>query len=151
MTPAAAVVTLAAMPNTPEPEPAAAPPAKGKPFFSDPENAKRARQIQAARHAEKRRLLQDLVELALAASSVTDFASVSLVHVREHIARLDGLLAQELKANAPRAAALRDLAHARKALADQERQLAGRPLPGSLRPSTRAPQVQQRAPMLPPE
>lgn len=57
------------------------------------------------------------------------YVSNQLVYVRAHIARVDKLLEKETDA-----LSLDRLARARNTLAEQERILAGRPLPGALRP-----------------
>ncbi len=64
------------------------------------------------------------------AMDADDFASRRLMRVREQLQRLDDLAALAVEPKA-----LKELADATTRLAEQERILAGRPLPGSRRPS----------------
>ena len=66
------------------------------------------------------------------------FAEESLTRVQRHVRKLQGLIDAELDGDcdAPR---LKQLSDALSRLAEIERQLAGRPLPGSLRPKAEKP------------
>ena len=101
-----------------------------RPYFTK-ENAREfaARGLQKRReNAEKRRQAIEAEERAKIV--VTDcYISDTLLHVREQIKRLGGMIAKEKDAQC-----LDRLASAYAKLSDQERILSGRPMPGSLRP-----------------
>jgi hypothetical protein len=73
---------------------------------------------------------QPMTAVAAQTTAADDFSSLRLVRVREELTRLDKLLKAETDP-----VKLDKLASALSRLAEQERQLAGRPLPGSLRPT----------------
>jgi len=105
----------------------------------------------AAQAARRRKAKEDAARFLAGepagAQYESDFPSRRLVRVREHLDRLDLLLST---AKDPKV--LRDLAEAAAKLQTQERELAGRPLPGSRRPPREEPirQLTTRPRGLPP-
>lgn len=79
-----------------------------------------------------------------------DFGSLLLANTRAHCHNLNQVLATELCRRRPDATKLDRLASALERLAELERRLAGRPMPGSLRPSAPAtPPPAPRPPAIP--
>jgi hypothetical protein len=99
---------------------------RGRHPFDDADFARNAAAIGVAVRRLKAKQVAELIETALAAADDVDFALLSLASVREQIIRLDAISKQTTKAND-----LRDLALARRSLQDQERVLAGRPMPSA--------------------
>lgn len=84
--------------------------------------------------------------LAQAAGSTDDYQAKRLVRVRAQLDTLDARLEAELRAAKPDSRRIKDICDAQTRLAEQERQLSGRPLPGSRRPAPdRAERRQGRA------
>lgn len=102
------------------------------PLFTT-ENARemQARAVEARRRNAELREAERLAALVAAqtAPPASDYVAARLMRVREHIARVDGELAK-----ASEALDIERLARALAALAELERVLDGRPLPGSRRP-----------------
>jgi hypothetical protein len=103
------------------------------------ENAAKSHVIRKANYAVAKQALkgqphaaQPVTAVAAQTTAADDFSSLRLVRVREELTRLDKLLKAETDP-----VKLDKLASALSRLAEQERQLAGRPLPGSLRPASR--------------
>lgn len=84
-----------------------------------------------------------------AQSPAPGFADLSLSRTRAHIHNLHQVLSVELCRNRPDAQQVNWLCKSLAELAELERRLAGRPMPGSLRPSAPAPQPAARPPAIP--
>lgn len=81
----------------------------------------------------KREAAQEQVEIVAETSQISDYEVKTLVRVR---LQLDMIFEQFIKEKDP--SKLDRLASAQARLSEQERQLAGRPLPGSLRPTSKS-------------
>lgn len=94
-----------------------------------------ARRSHAPDSARNRPVIEQkpIVEQPQPTETVQDYTSIRLTRVRLQLDRLDAMAAEETDTKR-----LKELADATSRLQEQERQLAGRPLPGTLKPSTRA-------------
>ena len=104
-----------------------------------------AKEMAARSHAAKQaraEQLQATVAAAAAPAVPADYVSIRLARTREHVARLDAALEA-----AKDALEMERIARALSIMQEQERKLAGRPDPGSFRPS--APRSPNRAPIEP--
>lgn len=70
-----------------------------------------------------------------------DYTAIRLMRVRKQLDRLDELASEETDPKR-----CKEFADATSRLQEQERQLAGRPLPGTLKPSSKAPRATQTLP-----
>lgn len=93
--------------------------------------ASRSARIERAR---LKALLPAQVPLEPAKSPPPDFASLSLARVRAHVHNMHQVISCELTRVKPDAQRLNWLAAALERLAELERRLAGRPMPGTLKP-----------------
>ena len=100
-----------------------------------------AREFAAKGNAAKRERLEQLRDTVatLTESNETDYATKVLVRVRAQLDLVNIALTKELERPAIDAQAVDRLAAAQSRLADQERILDGRPMPGSLKPSQNKP------------
>lgn len=104
--------------------------------------AKRSWESRRLAEAERLKAEQEAAANPQPAPETLDFAKQRLIRVRTQLDRLDAMAAEELDTKR-----LKELADATSRLQEQERQLAGRPLPGTLKPS----QAKQRRPEPMPE
>lgn len=113
------------------------------PFITAENAAELARKSHEAKRAKAERVQAEVNEALKqqVATDSTDFISQRLSRVRAQLVRLDALASQE---DDPKR--IREYADATSRLQEQERQLAGRPLPGTLKPSSKP---QTRAPAVP--
>lgn len=77
-------------------------------------------------------------QVAELAAIPSEYASSRLIRVRDLLNQIDSQLAAELLRAVPDSRRLKELADAAHRLQEQERTLAGRPLPGSRRPGEAA-------------
>ena len=74
------------------------------------------------------------IETPIAEQPAIDYTTIRLMRVRKQLDRLDALASEETDPKR-----CKEFADATSRLQEQERQLAGRPLPGTLKPSARQP------------
>jgi len=79
------------------------------------------------------------------------FTQDRLLRVRKQLSMLDERIQAEIDKARPDGQLLDRMVSAQSRLAEQERQLAGRPLPGSLKPSSRPPKPVKQAPTILPD
>jgi uncharacterized membrane protein YccC len=91
------------------------------------DRAKRLKDLEAQAIANAQKPVKPIVEQTI----VSDFQTVRLTRVREQLDRIDSMLSTE---EDPKR--IKELADATARLQEQERQLANRPMPGSLRPQS---------------
>lgn len=111
-------------------------PAQGKPFIPHrftPEKAREARQMQIETARRNAAILRGEIEIGIppAVQPRDEYVSEQLREAREEIQRLKAL-ARQMTAPAD----IERMSRAIREWAEQERKLAGRPLPGALRPKT---------------
>ena len=113
-----------------------------RPGLFTPETARIAGYKSVASRAEKRerKLAAALAPLQTPPPMLDEYTKLRLVCVREQLAHVDKAILRESSKDYPDGQRLNWLAAAQERLSDQERILAGRPLPGSRRPA------QERAP-----
>lgn len=106
------------------------------------ENARELQQKAAVARrlkAEERRLVR---VAAIVAAQAEGYVNQTLVRVRLQLDSLYSAFMKEVGKQSPDAAKLDRIASAQSRLAEQERQLSGRPMPGSLRPTADKPRRQ---------
>ncbi len=77
----------------------------------------------------------------IAEQPAIDYTTIRLMHVRKQLDRLDSLASEETDTKR-----CKEFADATSRLQEQERQLAGRPLPGTLKPSSAKPRRPETMP-----
>lgn len=71
--------------------------------------------------------------------SSDNYSDARLIRVRQQLDAIDNEIAEEFARRLPDSKRIKELSDAQTKLAEQERQLSGRPLPGTLRPSSKQP------------
>ncbi len=103
------------------------------------------REKKAAMQAELARL-NDLAMLPAPADVMPDYPKLVLTRVRLQLDLINERLTEQLVKGSPDPQAIDRLANAQMRLAEQERILAGRPLPGSRKPAPDRPNHRRLAP-----
>ena len=93
-----------------------------------------AASIAARRAKAERKFEPAILPLAAPLPMVDDYTKLRLTCVRQQLGQVDKAILLESSKDHPDGQRLNWLASAQERLAEQERQLAGRPLPGSFRP-----------------
>ena len=96
--------------------------------------AKRSHLPSSARHNRSQEIARVVAQLLPQAAPASGYDVRRLHRVRAQLDQLDAAITRETAKDHPDGQRLNWLASAQERLAEQERQLAGRPLPGSFRP-----------------
>lgn len=105
------------------------PAAESQPWRITSSNASTLAKLSWQKRRERAASKADLPAPAQSDTQPSDYVVMSLTRVREHLARIDGLLSKATDTQD-----IERLSRSRRVLGQAEQELAGRPLPGSRRP-----------------